>query len=162
MRAMIQRVTRARVTVADSVAGAIGNGLLILLGVHRDDDDGAARRLAEKTAALRIFNDAAGKMNRSLRDTGGGALVISQFTLYADTRKGNRPSFTAAAAGAPARKLYDFYVEHLRRMLGGARVETGIFAAEMRVELVNDGPVTLLLETSADSPGLCSRPTRDS
>lgn len=149
MRALAQRVTRASVMVDGAVVGAIGNGLLVLLGVHESDDETAARWLAEKTAALRIFNDCAGKMNLSLHDTGGAALVISQFTLYADTRRGNRPGFAAAARGAAAQRLYEKYVAALRDILGAARVATGIFAAVMQVELVNDGPVTILLENRA-------------
>lgn len=146
MRALIQRVARARVTVDGTVTGAIDAGLLVLLGVHRLDRKPAACKLAEKTAALRIFEDDDGKMNRSLLETGGDALVISQFTLYADTRKGNRPSFTDAAPGAPAQILYEFFVAGLRNILGSDRVATGIFAADMQVELVNDGPVTVMLE----------------
>ncbi len=146
MRALIQRVKHARVMVAGHVSGAIDAGFLVFLGVHRNDDGNGARKLAEKTANLRIMNDSAGKMNHSLLDSGGGVLVISQFTLYAETHKGNRPSFVEAAPGEPARQYYAQYVEHLQSILGPDRVATGVFAASMQVELLNDGPVTILLE----------------
>ncbi len=147
MRALIQRVRCARVTVDDAVTGRIDQGFLILLGVHQRDHEDDALKLAEKTTALRIFEDTAGKMNRSLNDIGGQVLIISQFTLYADTRKGNRPSFTDAAAGPHARALYETYTAHMQTRLGIDRVATGVFAADMQVELVNDGPVTIMLET---------------
>ena len=146
MRALSQRVQHARVLVNDSTAGAIDGGFLVFLGIHRDDGPDAARKLAEKTAGLRILEDAGGKMNRSLLDTGGSVLVISQFTLYADTRKGNRPSFINAAPGEAARQRYEQYVAHLQSILGADHVATGVFAADMQVELRNDGPVTILLE----------------
>ncbi len=126
--------------------GVVGKGFLVLLAVHRDDTGGTARRLADKTAGLRIFNDAHGKMNLSLKDTGGEALVVSQFTLYADTLKGNRPGFAQAACGSKARKHYDEYIARLQNILGADRVATGVFAAQMSVELINDGPVTICLE----------------
>lgn len=132
--------------VSGRVSGAIDAGFLVFLGVHRKDRDHIAHKLAEKTAFLRIIEDDAGKMNRSLLDTGHAVLVVSQFTLYADTRKGNRPSFVEAAPGESARHVYTQYVEHLQSILGPDRVATGVFAASMQVELLNDGPVTILLE----------------
>ena len=146
MRALLQRVREARVEVEAGVAGSIGPGLLILLGVGREDTAETASLLAAKVANLRIFSDAAGKMNLSLLDVAGGALVVSQFTLYGDTRKGRRPSFDQAAPPATANQLYEAFVADLRR-LGVARVETGVFQADMQVHLINDGPVTILCET---------------
>jgi len=145
LRAVVQRVTRARVTVDARVAAEISIGLLILLGVGRQDTTESAAYLAEKIAHLRIFADEAGKLNRSLVETGGSALVVSQFTLYGDTRGGRRPSYTRAAPPEEANRLYEEFV----RALGshGIRVETGVFQAHMEVELVNDGPVTLLLDS---------------
>jgi D-tyrosyl-tRNA(Tyr) deacylase len=148
MRALIQRVTGAGVTIAAQQTARIGPGMLILLGVHAQDTPEAARYLAERSAALRIFEDEAGKMNRSVLETGGEALVVSQFTLYGDTRKGNRPGFTDAAAPALAEELYEAFVRHLRTRLGEAKVSTGTFRASMKVDLVNDGPVTLLVESN--------------
>lgn len=145
MRALLQRVREARVEVEGAVTGAIGPGLLILLGVAREDSDAAAAYLAAKVANLRVFSDAAGKMNLSVLDVAGGALVVSQFTLYGDTRKGRRPSFDQAAPPAEANRLYEAFVAELRR-LGVARVETGVFQADMQVHLINDGPVTILCE----------------
>jgi D-tyrosyl-tRNA(Tyr) deacylase len=145
MRAVIQRVSEARVTVAGSVAGEIGPGLLALLGVAKSDTAADAEFLAEKILHLRVFPDEAGKMNRSLLETGGALLVVSQFTLYGDCRKGRRPSFDAAAPAGQARALYEHFVEAARR--SGVRVETGVFQAHMDVSLVNDGPVTLLVES---------------
>lgn len=152
MRALLQRVTKASVAVDGEIAGAAGDGLLILLGVMQGDTDAQAEKLAEKTALLRVFEDEAGKMNRSLLDIGGDALVISQFTLCADTRRGRRPSFTDSAAPQEAERLYRLYTQTLRG-LGVARVETGVFAAHMEVSLVNHGPVTLLLDTDEWSRG---------
>ncbi len=146
MRALLQRVTQASVAVDGETVGAAGEGYLILLGVMQGDTDAQAEKLAEKTAMLRVFEDGAGKMNRSLLDIGGDALVVSQFTLCADTRKGRRPSFTNSAAPEGANRLYALYVDKLRE-LGVARVETGVFAAHMQVSLVNNGPVTILLDT---------------
>jgi len=145
LRAVVQRVTQARVTVDSRVAGEISNGMVVLLGVGREDTAESAAYLAEKIANLRIFADEAGKMNRSLVETGGSALVVSQFTLYGDTRGGRRPSYTRAAPPEEANRLYEEFV----RALGahGIRVETGVFQAHMEVELVNDGPVTLLLDS---------------
>jgi len=147
MKVLIQRVARARVTVGEDTAGEIGRGFVVLLGVRVGDAEADALRLAQKTVDLRIFPDDQEKMNRSLVDVGGSALVISQFTLYADTRKGNRPSFVQAAPPELAEQLYEVYVAALRRGLGDARVATGRFRAHMQVELVNDGPVTIELTT---------------
>jgi D-tyrosyl-tRNA(Tyr) deacylase len=140
MRAVVQRISRARATPG----GEVGAGLCILLGVAGGDDEGAADRLAGKVARLRIFEDADGKFDRSLLDTGGAALVVSQFTLIADTAKGNRPSFSGAARPATAEPLYERFAAALRAL--GVHVETGVFGARMAVELVNDGPVTIVLE----------------
>jgi len=145
LRAIIQRVTRARVTVASRVAGEIQTGVLILLGVGRADTPESAEYLAEKIANLRIFADDAGKMNRSLVGIGGSALVVSQFTLYGDTRGGRRPSYIQAASPEDAKRLYEEFVRCLR--LFHVPVETGVFQAYMEVELVNDGPVTILLDS---------------
>jgi D-tyrosyl-tRNA(Tyr) deacylase len=145
MKAVVQRVTQARVEVAGTVAGEIGPGLLVLLGVAKPDTPADAEFLAEKLAGLRIFSDDAGKMNRSLIETGGAMLAVSQFTLYGDCRKGRRPSFDFAAPAEQARVLYEQFVEAVRRM--GVPVETGIFQAHMAVSLVNDGPVTLIVES---------------
>jgi D-tyrosyl-tRNA(Tyr) deacylase len=146
MRALLQRVTQATVVVEGAVVGEIGPGLLILLGVAKPDTAADAAFLVEKALNLRIFPDAEGKMNRSLIDTGGSLLVVSQFTLYGDCRKGRRPGFDAAAPAEQARALYESFVEIARR--SGLRVETGVFQAHMEVALVNDGPVTLMLETN--------------
>ncbi len=154
MRAVVQRVTRARVVLgppgatAGPVAGEIGPGLLVLVGVGVEDEERDAAWLAEKTAHLRCFEDEAGKMNRSILETGGAVLAVSQFTLYGDARKGRRPDFTAAAPPDLAERLYTEYCERLSA-LGVPRVERGVFRAEMQVELVNDGPVTLLLDSRA-------------
>jgi D-aminoacyl-tRNA deacylase len=145
VRAVVQRVTSARVTVDVRVAGEIGAGLVVLLGVHRTDDTEAAAYLAEKIVNLRIFSDDAGKMNRSLLDMGGSALVVSQFTLYGDTRGGRRPSYIQAAPPELASSLYEEFVRSMRAL--GVAVETGVFQARMQVELVNDGPVTILLDS---------------
>ena len=146
MKAVIQRVTHARVTVSGEPTGAIGPGFMILLGVAQGDTEAEAALLAGKVARLRVFTDAEGKMNLSLLDTGGGALVVSQFTLCADIKKGNRPSFTPAAQPDTARALYEYFCECLRRE-GVPRVETGVFGAEMHVELANHGPVTIITDT---------------
>jgi D-tyrosyl-tRNA(Tyr) deacylase len=145
MRAVIQRVSQAKVTVDNQVVGAIGPGLLILLGVAHDDGEEQARWLASKIAGLRIFEDEEGKMNRSLLEVEGSALVVSQFTLYGDARKGRRPSFTDAARPEVAEPLCDRFVELLREE-GVSQVESGVFGAYMQVEIHNDGPVTLILE----------------
>jgi D-tyrosyl-tRNA(Tyr) deacylase len=145
MRGLVQRVTRASVTVDDEVVGAIGAGLCVLVGVSPSDDAGSATKLADKIWGLRVFDDDAGVMNVSAADLGAEILVVSQFTLYGDTRKGRRPSWMAAAPPEQAEPLVDAVVAELRRL--GATVATGRFRADMAVELVNDGPVTLLLET---------------
>jgi D-tyrosyl-tRNA(Tyr) deacylase len=145
MRALLQRVKEAHVCVGEEETGRIGMGLLILLGVKQGDTEEQARALAAKSALLRIFQDDAGKMNRSVLDAGGSVLVVSQFTLYADTRKGRRPSFIEAAPPELANTLYLCFVEALRAQ--GLTVATGRFQAEMEVHLVNAGPVTLLLES---------------
>jgi len=144
MRALLQRVTQASVTVGDAVIGRTGPGLLVLVCAMRGDADAAARQLAAKVAKLRIFPDAAGRMNRSVRDTGGGALVVSQFTLAADTSRGNRPGFSAAAAPEEGARLYELFAAELEGQ--GVPVETGQFGADMQVALVNDGPVTIWME----------------
>ena len=145
MRAVLQRVSEARVTVEGKITGEIGRGLAILLGVGKEDTSPVAAALAEKTANLRIFEDAAQKMNLSLLDVKGAALVVSQFTLYGDARGQRRPSFIAAAPPETAKKVYEDYCEALRRL--GITVATGIFQAMMSVELVNEGPVTILLDS---------------
>lgn len=145
MRAVIQRVIRASVTVDGRVAAEIGAGLLVLLGVSRTDDPGSASYLAEKIANLRIFSDDVGKMNLSVLDAGGSALVVSQFTLYGDTRGGRRPSYIQAAPPEEAKRLYQEFVRSMRSL--GVTVETGVFQAHMQVDLVNDGPVTILLDS---------------
>ena len=145
MRAVLQRVSRARVQVDGKTTGEIGPGLLVLLGVAKNDTEAEAGKLAEKVATLRIFPDEAGKMNRSVEETGGGVLVVSQFTLHGDCRKGRRPSFDRAAPAELANALYEAFVVALRRR--GLRVETGVFQAMMDVELINAGPVTLLVDT---------------
>jgi D-tyrosyl-tRNA(Tyr) deacylase len=142
MRALVQRVSEASVTVNGSVIGQIGAGLLVFVGVRYDDTHGGAEQLAQKVLHLRIFSDEAGKMNRSLFDVSGELLVVSQFTLYADSRKGNRPSYSDAADKELAYDLYEYFVEQCRR--AGVRVSTGVFQAHMQVRLVNDGPVTIL------------------
>lgn len=148
MRAVVQRVSSARVTIAGETSGAIERGLLVLLGVAQTDTEADARWLAEKIAALRIFEDADGKMNRSVVDVGGGILVVSQFTLFASTRKGTRPSFNDAAKPDLAVPLYEAFVRLAGAALGRP-VATGRFGAMMKVALVNDGPVTLLIDTKA-------------
>jgi D-tyrosyl-tRNA(Tyr) deacylase len=145
MRAVVQRVTRAKVTVAHGTVGEIGQGLVVLLGVARDDAEADCGYLAAKIISLRIFDDDAGKMNRSVKDVGGGVLVISQFTLYGDVRRGLRPSWIEAAAPEAARPLYEYFVMRARELLD--EVACGNFQSEMQVELVNDGPVTILLDS---------------
>ena len=145
MRAVVQRVSRARVTVNGEVTGEIAAGLLILIGIGRDDTSAVALTMAEKIANLRIFEDDQGKMNRSLLEVNGSALVVSQFTLYGDARGQRRPSFIAAAPPEQAKKLYEAFSEALRRL--GVNVATGVFQAMMSVELVNEGPVTILLDS---------------
>jgi D-aminoacyl-tRNA deacylase len=144
MRILIQRVSRASVTVGRERVAAIGRGYLALVGVTHDDTAAGARRLAAKTARLRVFQDDTGLMNLALADVGGEVLAVSQFTLYADARKGNRPSFTDAARPEQGEAVYVAYVEALRAE--GVPVKTGIFGAHMHIDLLNDGPVTILLE----------------
>jgi len=146
MRAVVQRVSQASVRVDGKVVGAIEGGLLILLGVKPTDGDEAVRWLSTKVVNLRVFQDDQGKMNRSLLDTAGGALVVSQFTLYGDVRKGRRPSFVGAAHPDIAEPLYEQFCAALRG-LGVAEVASGVFGAHMEVSLVNDGPVTLIVDT---------------
>ncbi len=145
MRAVVQRVSRARVSVGSETTGEIGHGILLLLGVSSHDTEKDAVYLLEKTLNLRIFEDSDGKMNESLIDSGGGLLVVSQFTLYGDTRKGRRPSYIDAARPDDANRLYEYFVAEARKRL--ANVATGRFQAMMDVELVNDGPVTLILDS---------------
>ncbi|HEY6372899.1 MAG TPA: D-aminoacyl-tRNA deacylase [Candidatus Sulfotelmatobacter sp.] len=151
MRAVVQRVSRAKVTINDRanngwISGEIRLGLLVLLGVRHEDTEADSTYLAEKIAGLRIFEDADGKMNRSVQDAAGSVLAVSQFTLYGDVRRGKRPSFDAAAPPEQARRLYEFFVERIRA--AGLRCETGRFQEMMQIELVNDGPVTILLDSS--------------
>ena len=145
MRAVVQRVSRARVTVEAKTTGEIGSGLMILLGVGRDDTAAVAASMAEKVAHLRIFEDDQGKMNRSLLDLKGAALVVSQFTLYGDARGQRRPSFISAASPVQAKALYEEFCEAFRKL--GVTVATGIFQVMMSVELINEGPVTILLDS---------------
>ena len=145
MRAVLTRVTEASVRVDDELVGAIGAGLLVLLGVARDDDESDARAIAEKILGLRIWNDERGKMNRDIHQSGGAVLLISQFTLLGDARSGKRPSFVAAAPGERARNLYEYLGALLER--GSLRVAYGLFGAAMAVASVNDGPVTILLDS---------------
>ena len=145
MRAVVQRVSRASVTVAGKITGQIETGLLALLGVGQDDREADADYLAEKIVGLRIFEDEAGKMNRSVMEAGGAVLAVSQFTLFGDVRRGKRPSFDAAARPERARELYEHFVERVRGF--GLRCETGRFQEMMEVELVNSGPVTILLDS---------------
>jgi D-aminoacyl-tRNA deacylase len=145
MRAVVQRVSRAQVLVHSEVVGQTGPGLLVLLGVGRDDTEADATHLAEKISGLRIFEDDQGKMNRNVQETGGSVLAVSQFTLYGDVRRGKRPSFDEAAPPEKAKQLYEFFVEKIRA--SGLRCETGQFQAIMQVESVNEGPVTVLLDS---------------
>ncbi len=145
MKAVLQRVTHARVTIDGEVSGEIGTGLLILLGVGPDDTEAHAQYLARKCVGMRIFSDADDKMNLSLADVSGKILAVSQFTLFADCRKGKRPNFTGAAKPDQANALYEYFVQCCREL--GAETQTGAFGADMQVELVNDGPVTILLDT---------------
>ena len=146
MRAIIQRVKNSTVTVDGEMKGSIGKGYNVLLGVMNGDGEAQAELLASKIAKLRVFEDENGKMNKSVLDIGGGILVISQFTLCADIKKGNRPSFTDSAPPAEADRLYQYFCECLRQN-GVAQVETGVFAADMLVDIANDGPVTIMMDT---------------
>ncbi|MEN3109941.1 D-aminoacyl-tRNA deacylase [Uliginosibacterium paludis] len=145
MIALIQRVSSASVTVEGKLVGEIGNGLLALIGIQREDDETRAKRLLEKLLAYRVFGDEVGRMNRSLADTGGGLLLVSQFTLAADTKKGSKPSFSPAAPPEMARTLFDYLVALARS--AHPHVSTGEFGADMKVSLINDGPVTFWLES---------------
>jgi D-tyrosyl-tRNA(Tyr) deacylase len=150
MRVLVQRVKKCEVRIDGKPHSAIGPGMLIFLGVRRGDTEEDAQYLADRCAALRIFEDQQEKMNLSVKDIGGSAMVVSQFTLYADTRRGNRPGFTEAASPEIAEDLYEKFVQHLRSSLGESRVSTGVFRAMMDVELVNDGPVTVMIESKSD------------
>jgi D-aminoacyl-tRNA deacylase len=145
MRAVVQRVSEARVEVGGNITGCIGLGLMVLLGVGKGDDEPSADWLVDKIAGLRIFPDSDGKMNLSVEQSGGALLVVSQFTLYGDTRRGRRPSFDDAAPPDEANRLYEYFVQRARAR--GLKVETGVFQAMMSVHLVNQGPVTLICET---------------
>lgn len=147
MRILIQRVKHASCTVDGAISGQIGQGLLLFVGCRADDDAARIAKMASKAAGLRIFEDENGKMNRSLADINGAILSVSQFTLYADCRKGRRPSFTEAAGGEIALSMYEAFNEELRKL--GFIVETGIFGADMKIELLNDGPVTIWLDSDA-------------
>jgi D-tyrosyl-tRNA(Tyr) deacylase len=150
MKAVIQRVTEARVEVNSNVTGEIGTGLVILLGIETSDTEGDADYLARKIAGLRIFNDEAGKMNRSVAEVNGALLIVSQFTLYGDCRKGMRPNFDKAARPEVAKNLYDYFVTQARKT--GIPVETGVFQATMKLTLTNDGPVTLICKSVRLTP----------
>ncbi len=147
MRALVQRVSEASVTVDGLVTGQIGTGLLVFVGVRYDDTQPRAEQLAQKVTSLRVFPDGQGKMNRSLSDVSGELLVVSQFTLYGDTRKGNRPSYSEAASRDLAEQLYEHFICHCRK--SGVRVSTGVFQAHMEVRLVNNGPVTLMCDSES-------------
>ena len=147
MLAVLQRVREARVTIEDRIAGEIGSGMLILLGIEEADDETDVEWLGGKLVKLRIFSDQAGLMNLSLRDVGGSALIVSQFTLHASTKKGNRPSFIRAARPEKAIPLYEMFIEKMKVLLGEAHVATGAFGADMQVSLVNDGPVTIPIDS---------------
>ncbi len=147
MKVVVQRVKRSSVTVAGDLRSSIGKGLLILLGVHAEDAERDAEFLADKCAGLRIFDDGEGKMNLSVKDVSGSVLVVSQFTLYGDARKGNRPNFMDAAKPELAERLYALFVERLESNIGKGRVSTGSFREMMDVELVNYGPVTIIIDT---------------
>jgi len=148
MRAVVQRVSRCKVTVDGWTCGEIGHGLLVLVGVGREDTDADATYLAGKVAGLRVFEDADGKMNRNVADVDGSVLAVSQFTLYGDARRGKRPSFDAAAPPEEARRLYEFFVQQIRA--AGLPCETGRFQEMMQVELVNEGPVTIMLDSKKE------------
>lgn len=149
MRALIQRVSSSSVTINGTLHSSIGKGLLILLGIKTTDTEADVRYLAEKCAALRIFEDADEKMNLSVKDISGSVMIVSQFTLYGDTRKGNRPGFSDAAPPALAEPLYDTFVQVMSTLLGKEKVACGVFRAMMEVALVNDGPVTLIVESKS-------------
>jgi len=146
MRLLIQRVTQAKVTVDEEITGEIGNGMLIFLGVGEGDTDETCKEMAGKAARLRIFEDENGKMNLDVNQVSGSVLVVSQFTLFADTRKGNRPNFTQAAKPEEARRLYELFIAEIATILGEDRVASGVFGAVMKVDLMNDGPVTIWVD----------------
>lgn len=148
MKALIQRVQKGRVLVDGKPVGEIGLGFVVFLGVKRGDTESDAKYLAEKTAALRIFPDDNDRMNRSIIEAKGSVLVVSQFTLHADTHKGNRPSFIMAASADQAKRLYEYYLDSLKRILGENKVASGMFQAKMQVEIFNDGPVTIELKSN--------------
>lgn len=152
MRALVQRVKHCSVVIDGRMQSSIGEGMLILIGVHNNDAATDAEYLAERCTALRMFEDADGKMNLSIRDVNGEAMVVSQFTLYGDTRKGNRPSYSEAAPSQVAEALYDRFIDCLRKLLGPQKIRSGVFGAMMDVELVNAGPVTLLIESKMQAP----------
>jgi D-tyrosyl-tRNA(Tyr) deacylase len=152
MKALVQRTTEASVTIDGEKVAEIGTGYLVLFGVTHSDTEEDAARMAERIVKLRIFEDDAGKTNRSIVDVGGSVIVVSQFTLYADTAHGNRPGFSAAARPETAVPLYESFVKHLREKLGAARVQTGRFGADMKVRLLNDGPFTVELASSGARP----------
>jgi D-tyrosyl-tRNA(Tyr) deacylase len=147
MRACIQRVKRCSVSVEDKLISSTGPGMLVLLGIRNGDSKLDGEYLAERCASLRVFDDAAGKMNLSIEDVKGEVMVVSQFTLYGDTRKGNRPNYTDAAASHLAEPLYDHFIDSFRKLLGDKRVVAGVFRAMMEVDLVNDGPVTVIIDS---------------
>ncbi len=149
MRAVVQRVSEGRVTIEGKVHASIGKGYVVLLGIRTGDTLEDATFLADKCASLRVFEDSQGKMNLSLHDIGGSILAVSQFTLYGDAQKGNRPSFSTAAPPEEAEPLYDAFIQRLKVHLGGERVAAGVFRAMMQVTIVNDGPVTILIESRA-------------
>lgn len=151
MKLIVQRVASARVTVENTITGEIQRGLLVLVGIHENDTRAELQWLARKLVKLRVFEDEHGKMNKSVADIGGGLLLVSQFTLYGDVRKGTRPSFISAAKPEKGEQLYDAFVAESRRLFDGP-VATGIFGAMMQVELINDGPVTLVMEKEAPLP----------
>ncbi len=147
MRAVLQRVSSSQVAVEGAVRGSIGRGLVVLLGIRKGDSAGDARILADRCSVMRLFADDDDKMNLSVRDIGGEVLVVSQFTLYGDTRKGTRPSYSDAAPGAEAEPLYEAFCDRLVELVGREKVQRGVFGAMMQVSLVNDGPVTVIVET---------------
>ncbi|HJY64513.1 MAG TPA: D-aminoacyl-tRNA deacylase [Ignavibacteria bacterium] len=147
MLALVQRVLEASVSVDSEIFGAVNDGFLVFLGIKQDDNEAEAKYLAAKTANLRVFNDAEGKMNVSLLDTGYSALVVSQFTLHADTRHGNRPSFTDAAEPKHAEELYKIFIDEMKYLIGFDKVSEGKFGAMMKIKLINDGPVTVTLKS---------------
>lgn len=147
MKAVIQRVSRGSVKIEPDYYQKIGNGMVVLLGVHQNDTEEDAKKLAEKICNLRIFNDSNNKLNLSIKEINGEVLIISQFTIYGDTRRGNRPSFTGSASSEKGNKLYEAFVNYTKAILGKDKVKTGIFGAMMTVEIINEGPVTIIAHT---------------